>query len=168
MAINCAWRLVPWARALYASDAAWWDEYGKEAEAFAGDKWTRNPQSASRFKLKMIDGIKCGEGLCRQRGFIHLGGNSGFQGVHLSRTIYGAKKIVLLGFDMHLDQGAHFHGDHPKGMLNCPQNHVLVWREKFKALVTDLEAEGVSIINATPQTALTCMPCKPLDEALKC
>lgn len=168
MAINCAWRQVPWARAMYAGDLDWWTEYGEEARDFKGEKWTRNPEAAKRYRLKSVIGIRDREGLCRIPGCIYLGGNSGFQGTHIARTVYGAEKIVLLGFDMHLRDGAHFHGDHPKGMLNCPPNHVVVWIRKFRHLVHDLEQDGVKIINATPGTDLTCMPCMPLHRALRC
>lgn len=165
LAINCAWKLVPWADVLYAGDKDWWDFYGKEAEAFKGEKWTRNLASSIEYKLRLFKGIEH-IGLCRVPGYIHLFGNSGAQGVN---CVYHeqATHIILIGFDMHRENGVHFHGDHPKGMVNAPAIHMPIWRKNFECLTAGLKAEGVQLINATPGTALTCMPCMPLWKALK-
>ena len=167
LAINCAWQWVPWARAMYAGDLPWWTQYGYKAQAFAGEKWTRDKLAAARYGLRRVLWVER-DGLSGVPHCITRGGNSGYQGVHLVYTEYQATRIVLLGFDMHLRNGTHCHGDHPAGMLNAPAHHVPVWRQKFRALADDLKAEGVPLVNATPGTALTCMPCMPLRDALRC
>jgi hypothetical protein len=69
MAVNCTWRLVPWAHALYAGDREFWRAYGWQAQAFQGQKWTRDEFAASWFGLKRVRGLD-GVGLCREPGAV--------------------------------------------------------------------------------------------------
>lgn len=164
MAVNCTFRLVPWARCLYAGDLQWWERYGAEAADFAGEKWTRDETAAIRYRLHYVR-RKEGLGLCRERGHVHSGGNSGYQAVNLAYH-FGARKIVLLGFDMHRRDGGHWHGEH-EGMLSAPQSHIVIWRRAFESLAFDLRAAGVDVVNATEGTALTCFPRVPMSQALR-
>lgn len=169
MTVNCSFRLAPWAQTMYAGDSGWWDRYGHEAADFMGEKWTRDAAAAIRYKLHMVR-TRDGAGLCRERGYVHTGGNSGFQAVNLAWH-FGARRIVLLGFDMHRKTGGHWHEEHTKldgtPMLSAPQSHIQVWRKEFGALAHDLRHDGVQVVNATEGTALTCFPCAPLLEALR-
>jgi hypothetical protein len=42
-----------------------------------------------------------------------------------------------------------------------------MWQAKFPQLAVDLQAEGVRVINASRQTALTCFERMTLEEAIK-
>jgi hypothetical protein len=169
MTVNNTWQLAPWAAAMYAGDSGWWDRYGDEVCGFQGERWTRDEAAAMKFRLHLVRKRE-GKGLCRERGYVHTGGNSGFQAVNLAWH-FGAKRIVLLGFDMHRQDGGHWHGEHHdiKGrpMLSAPKSHISVWRTEFQAMAFDLRAEGVSVVNATEGTALTCFPRAPLARALR-
>lgn len=95
---------------------------------------------------------------------VHFGANSGYQAINLA-YLFGAVRIVLLGFDMQMTAGkSHWHGDHP-GELNrdCP---VRSFAKNFPALASDLSGAGVEVINATRETALDCFPIKKLEDAL--
>ncbi len=164
MVVNCTFRLLPEADVLYAGDLQWWERYGAETEGFGGEKWTRDEHAAVRFGLRCAR-RRDGSGLCRERGSVHTGGNSGFQAVNLAWH-FGARRIVLLGFDMHRKNGAHWHGDH-EGMLSAPASHMPIWRREFRALAADLREEGVKVVNATEGSALDCFPMLPLREALR-
>src|SRR5690606_27869932 len=100
------------------------------------------------------------------RGYVNSGGNSGYQAVNLAFH-FGARRIVLLGFDMHRRDGGHWHGEH-HGMLSAPESHIAVWRREFDALAFDLKSEGVRVVNATEGSALECFPRMGLVEALRC
>lgn len=164
MAVNCTFRLVPWARCLYAGDLQWWERYGAEAADFAGEKWTRDESAAIRYRLRYVR-RRDGRGLCRERGAVNSGGNSGYQAVNLAYH-FGATQIVLLGFDMHRQKGGHWHGEH-HGMLSAPAQHIAVWRREFGALAHDLKAAGVNVVNATEGSALNCFPKAPMVQALR-
>ena len=162
--MNNTWQLVPWATAMYAGDREWWDRYGAEC-TFPGERWTRDPHATLRYRLKRVVGGN-GAGLCTCPGRVHLGGNSGYQAVNLAFH-FGAREIVLLGFDMHRQNGGHWHGEH-EGMLSAPERHLPVWRRAFDALAHDLAARGVRVTNATPGSALQCFPRGDLWSALRC
>jgi len=164
MAVNCTFRLLPDADALYAGDLQWWERYGDEARTFAGEKWTRDEHAALRWHLRRVT-RRDGKGLCRERGCVNSGGNSGYQAVNLAFH-FGARQIVLLGFDMHRNGGGHWHGEH-EGMLSAPPSHIEVWKQEFDALAFDLRMEGVRVVNATEGSALDCFPKVDMAEALR-
>lgn len=164
LAVNNTWSLVPWASAMYAGDRQWWDRYGDQV-TFTGPKWTRDHVAASRFGLRWV-ALANGKGLCTKPGFVNSGGNSGFQAINLAWH-FGARQIVLLGFDMHRNSGAHWHGEHD-GMISAPAMHIPAWRSAMDPLARDLRYAGVHVINATPGTALECFPKMELFEALRC
>jgi hypothetical protein len=152
--INTTFRLAPWADVLYACDRAWWDKYGEEAKIFTGKKYCY-AQGGEPWGAERVTGHH-GGGLCNQPGEIRTGGNSGHQAVSVVYNL-GAKRIILLGFDMGRTGGkSHWHGDHPHGLSNggnYPQ-----WIEYFRMLAKDLKAKGVDVINCTRTTNLDCFP----------
>lgn len=98
-------------------------------------------------------------------GEIGWGGNGGFQAINLALQ-FGARRIVLLGFDMHLRDGAHWHGRHPAGLNNPSQAGVDKWRERLDAQRAFLDTIGVEVVIGTPNSALQNYPKLPYHEAL--
>jgi len=96
---------------------------------------------------------------------IHQGGNSGYQAINLA-YLWEAKTIVLLGLDCSLSPkgDAHWFGQHGEGLTN--HQPFQLWQAKFPQLAVDLQAEGVRVINASRQTALTCFERMTLEEAI--
>jgi hypothetical protein len=83
---------------------------------------------------------------------IHFGSNSGYQAINLA-FLWGAKRIVLLGFDCKSKGGKpHWFGKHPKE-LNQTQPYE-IWLQYFERLATDLEAAGVEVLNCSPGSAI--------------
>lgn len=163
MAVNNTWELLPWAQAMYAGDRQWWDRYGADC-TFEGKRYTADQFAARRYRCQHIT-RRAGFGLSTVPGVVHSGGNSGFQAVNLVYQL-GAKRIVLLGFDMHRREAGHWHGDH-EGMLSAPENHLRRWVRAFAPLADDLRRHGVHVVNSTPGSALTCITYRPLERALK-
>jgi hypothetical protein len=162
--VNNTWELLPWADVLYACDLRWWERYGAQAKAFTGEKWTLCPNAATRYRLKRV-GKRDGEGLCTEPGHVNTGGNSGYQAVNLAWH-FGARRIVLLGFDMHRQNGGHWHGEH-ENMLSAPDSHIACWVRRFEPLARDLDRAGVEVVNATPGSALRCFRMAGMTEALR-
>jgi len=148
---------------LYACDGSWWKKYiDSVREVFKGELWTQDKEAAEQYKLSRVSGAnKPGLG---RNWLIHFGGNGGYQVINLVYH-FGAKKIILLGYDMQRTDGkSHHHGDHP-GELNRSLNFK-EWIKKFNALAPELCAEGVEVINATRKTALDCFRKIKLEDAL--
>lgn len=99
-------------------------------------------------------------------GTIYQGGNSGYQAINLAYN-WGAKNIVLLGFDCSpsKDGKAHWFGQHPRTLTT--RQPFEMWQAKFPYLAEDLQNEGVRVINASRETALTCFEKLTLEKAIK-
>jgi hypothetical protein len=172
LAVNDAYRLFPWAEVLYACDAAWWNVH-HGCPGFAGEKWSshgaagrikHNDKSAvaEKYGLKLVAG-RDGDGFSFEPDVIHYGSNSGFQAINLA-LLMGARRIILVGFDMGCTNGRrHFFGDHPPGLRNATsyQNFIRALERAAKLL-----PPGIEILNATPGSALRCFPMVTLNDAL--
>lgn len=169
IAVNDAYRLLPWADFKYACDAAWWEIH--RLNVLSGECWTSHGLSpkndkraiADRFGLHVIAGEdRAGFSLNPAR--IHYASNSGFQAVNLA-ILFGADPIVLIGFDMRqIDGKSHFFGEHKAPLRGNAQFGQ--WCAKF-AKAAEMLGGTPKIINATPGSALTCFPMMPLPEALQ-
>ena len=84
----------------------------------------------------------------------------------LLATLLGAKRIILLGFDMKAaaDGRMHWHEDHP---VRTPANvFTQSMLPAYKTIVGPLEERGIEVINCSLDSALTVFKKMPLDEAL--
>jgi hypothetical protein len=167
IAVNDAWLMTPWADLLYACDAAWWDQ--QKGTKFTGEKWSSHHangndklEAARKYGLKLIDG-KTEKGFSADPCCIHYGGNSGFQAVNLA-LLLGAKRIILVGFDMRqVGTRSHFFGDHPKPLRRTSSYDRFISEFAFAAKTVPA---GVTVLNATPGSALKCFPMVDLTQAL--
>ncbi len=161
--VNTTYISAPWADVLYAADKEWWNYYAVKVKSeFAGELWSC--QEIEKPKgVNSVIGIR-GCGVSVMDGSIHLGSNSGFQAITLAQ-LFGAKKIILLGYDMQFTGGqVHHHGRHPFGLRNPyrPER----WATEVDVLARDLEYINVSLINSSRETAIQYVCRKPLKEAL--
>lgn len=171
VAVNDAWRRMPFAEVMYACDQRWWDVHGEAVcRDFSGERWSSHSErpknlkyeTAREYQLRLVRGDDR-EGFSTNPALIHYGANSGFQAINLA-LLFGAKRIVLVGFDMRVvSNKRHFFGDHPGTLKNgCKYEHFI---PHFKRAAAQLP-EGVQIMNATPGSALTCFPQVKLADAL--
>lgn len=167
VAVNDAYRRLPYADILYACDEKWWRVHIEDvSRMFHGERWTSHEEKSETNNKRNIPaewGIKAVAGVL-QPGFsdngavIHYGSNSGFQALNLA-LLKGATKVILVGYDM---RGAgHFFGDHPAPLHN---------RTSYSEFVREFRAAArrctVPILNATPGSGLDCWPIVTLEEAL--
>ena len=166
LAIKDSWRWLPQADAMYACDDHWWDIYVKELRTnFAGELWTQSERASNKYKINRWAGVSA-HGLGKKH--VHFGNNSGYQAINLA-YLFGVHKIILLGFDMHVEAGkVHFFGNHPYHKQGQgPDNTVMArWCHNFLQLARDLQDEGVEVINATRSTKLTAFKQMSLEDAL--
>lgn len=146
---------------------------GAVREAFVGESWTladeefiaRDKNNGKRYEQAKAAGLRFVKGK-RLRGNQPLaigdhriadGSNGGFQSMMLARA-FGARLVVLVGFDMQRTGGAcHFFGEHPKaGAIKLSDGNPENFRQCFIDAAPALKAEGLDIINCTISSALTC------------
>jgi uncharacterized Rossmann fold enzyme len=89
--------------------------------------------------------------------------NSGYAAVNLAVHL-GAKRILLLGYDMQLgpNKQEHWHKDH----RNKSQSAYPIFRKRMAAMVEPLGKAGIDVVNVTRRTALETFPLMALEEAL--
>ncbi|CAM5769784.1 hypothetical protein [Bosea minatitlanensis] len=152
--VNDGYRIAPFADLLYAGDAAWWDGH-QGAPSFAGQKWTQSKVAALRWSLRHIQSQHA-YGISDSPERIHSGQNSGFQALNLTYLL-GARRILLLGFDMQPTGGSrHWFGNHPPE-LHRDSNYA-AWRGWFDIAAKQLVCRGVEVVNCSRETALTVFP----------
>lgn len=155
MVINSAWAMCPDARYHYAGDLDWWDNYHAGCKS-TGERWTWSADAAKRYGLKLAH-RRDGSGLCREPWCVNHGANSGLQAINLAYHM-GYRDVVLVGYDMSVTHGRHFHGDHKPGMVNAPPKHVWAWRKNMAFLARDCAAAGMRVVNCSEYTELKCFP----------
>ncbi len=165
IAINDSFRLAPWADVLYACDLRWWQTRREAIQAI----W----QGRRMVTLEnQIDGVlrlrNSGEdGLETDPGALRTGKNSGYQAIGLAYH-FGASRIVLLGFDMHVSPRGEMHwNDRPE--VQTPGGFASTLRlmlPKFDTLREPLATAGVQVVNVTPGSALRTWPMVQLVDVL--
>lgn len=140
---------------VYGCDAGFWDAYARRVKVSGHECWTADVSAAQRHGLNHVR-LKTGDGLCAAKNTVNSGANSGYQAINLAFH-FGAKKIVLVGFDMQATSGRwHWHDD-LKGVEGRDPG-INRWPRKFPALAFDLRQWGVEVVNCSIETALTCFP----------
>jgi hypothetical protein len=87
------------------------------------------------------------------KGRIGWGGNGGFHALNLAVQM-GLKKIILIGFDMTLQHGLHWHGRHGGSLQNPRQASVDRWRGILDGQAEALAAAGVDVVIGSPGSSL--------------
>jgi hypothetical protein len=165
IAINSSWQRVPFAEILFFADDRWWNEYHKAVlEGFVGRITTlaeavHHPR-LEKFHRRKIPGLSTDPRTLMVRrtsltGAINLALHMGF------------REMVLLGADggPAANGRLHHHAEYKWGIS------AQFWaeqREDLKAAAHDLKRLGVSVVNASPGSALADLwPIAMLDDVLK-
>lgn len=158
--VNNAFHRIPRLDAIYALDPIWWKEY--QPARFYHD---------ARHKLVRPE-FWCGHerGICYDAKFTGLmpmgnGTNSGLHGVILAAR-KGAGKIIMLGFDYHVERGRHWHRDHATHMRNPDAMRCRFWKIAFERLWPRFRDSDVELVNCSPGTALRAVPRSSLHKEL--
>lgn len=85
------------------------------------------------------------------------GGHSGFHAINLA-VQFGAKRIVLVGFDMSHDRGAHWH-QHAAGTLRRKDAKGMVaCRDALDGCAVQFVSLGVDVVNTSEKSGLRAYP----------
>jgi hypothetical protein len=154
--VNDAYRLAPWADVLYACDRKWWGWQGayhdSAIKSFRGHMFSLEPTRIVNVTSLKNTGR---EGLELDPSGLRTGRNSGYQAINLSVHL-GARRIVLLGFDMSPGAGgkSHYFGEHPDDR----KPPLTMFRKHFRTIAQPLKDVGVEVINCSRRSALTAFP----------
>lgn len=164
--VNRALTIAPWADILFFWDCGFWTTWLSDIRAFNGLRVTACERHRDSQELHVLrrDLDQCGIGT--DPSVIRFNKSSGACAIELARHL-GAKRIVLVGFDMRQVGRRHnFHNDYPNPTKRPDHDKYAAMLEVFPQIATDLAAQEIECINATPGSAITQFPVMTLDEAL--
>lgn len=160
--------LCPWADVVYGCDAAWWKSVHGLPE-YKGLKFSWAEGGSQFYKdIHPVEIEKNNDALVfDQSGVVGSGGNSGFQALNLA-VQFGARGILLIGFDMQDRSGAHWYGrNNWHGANNPSDDNFRRWHKAFAGAAAVLAKMDIQVFNASPDSALRCFQHKTIDAALE-
>jgi hypothetical protein len=168
--INNSYLLAPWADVLYFADFRWWEWHKDKPEykALKCVKVTIQPtceqiKDDSVHALKNWDQLSDRKGLCLDPTGLMTGRNSGYQALNLA-VLAGAKRVVLLGYDMKFRGGrCHFHAPHPIGNI---ESEFLAYAKYFSSTENQLKDLGVEVINTCMDSKIEAFRKEPLESVV--
>lgn len=165
IAVNSAIKHVPFADVHYFADAQYW-KWNKDKPFFSefeGQRITIEPTGLEvtdpRIHMLRDGGAS---GLSVDSPAICNGRNGGYQIVNIA-TLAGGNPIALVGYDMkHIGGKDHAEGcGHP---VRTPAENLATYARNFRSMIEPLKQIGVTVLNATPGSAIDCFPRVGLEE----
>lgn len=101
-----------------------------------------------------------GGGLSADPKLVMSCGSSGYAAVNAA-VLKRAKKIILLGFDYSTAGGAHYHNAYP---WFEPHDAWSQWAMQYESMPPLLDALGVTVLNASPDSAISCFEKVSIEE----
>lgn len=169
LAIKDAWKLCPWAEYLYACDHHWWEAH-KGVVPFLGQRICYDRQTVDKYLALGFLKVEIQRSIETFRfdhpGYVGWGGHSGFHAINLAAQ-WGAKRLLLVGFDMRVDRGNHFFGNHPYGANKPTPGNCEKWVKHMDRVAPALTERGIEAINCSAVSALTAFPKLSFEAALE-
>jgi len=162
IAVNEAYKLGDWVDILFFGDAAYMKANKEQLLRFKGLRVTcaEGQPADRRFKFLKRHLVPKTDnyGISTEQSTLCWNNNSGSAAINLAVQL-GAKKVILFGFDMKVDEGKnqHWHkaykGD-PRLLPSTFRKHLT----PFSKIAEDLEMLGVEVINCSPDSEITVFP----------
>lgn len=163
LAVKANIDLVPWAEAVYGCDEMWWN-MREGLPKYRGLKLTYAANVPPKYKdVKKVEIDPRDLILVDEPLKLGSGGNSGFQAINLVIQ-WGVRDIILVGFDM---RGSHWYGRNKPPMNNPDKSNFDRWLKGFETAAPVLRQMGVTVINASPTSAIKCFPKAGLGETMQ-
>lgn len=190
--INNAYQKFPITDIQIACNDNWWNHYLRNDPLLCdtiAHKWTRYKDIANDWQIKCI-GINYIDsiekiGLSHDPSVVHINNGSGPMAINFA-TLYGFKKLILLGHDMKFAKDydgkrkiegstpRHYFGEYPKEMQHWPSVKIGLSKpgvidgliEKYEKMIPDLNKLGVDVVNCTPNSELKCFRHSTLEQEI--
>ncbi|MDH7554339.1 MAG: hypothetical protein QHH74_11850 [Spirochaetota bacterium] len=160
--INVAFMIGDWIDMVFFGDNGFFLKYKAQLAKFPGLKVTcySGINEVNWVKYLVKDGKKP-RGISSAPNLVSWNGNSGAAAISIAAWA-GAKRIILLGFDMALSQDnrQHWHNLYGKGVIDIKnekklmalpfQRHLI----GFPIIAEDANRMGIEILNASPQSSI--------------
>ncbi|XUM25120.1 hypothetical protein ACRAVF_33845 (plasmid) [Bradyrhizobium oligotrophicum S58] len=166
--INSSCLLAPSATVLYFTDSSWYEQHRELVAGWPGliISMSRTAKRELPDKVRRILGDGDPVAPPDFRTGVQQGRTSGHTAIALAIAL-GARRVVLLGYDMRVVDGReHCHDDYrgPRDLDQYARDFV----PAFAGWNAAACRVGVAIVNATPDSAVTEFPFADLDQVLAC
>lgn len=160
--INNAYKIGDWLDVLFFGDCGWYVVYRIPIASLHCLKVTCCARFANKPE-KLSDGIKYlardpkkTYGISNDATKVSWNSNSGFAAISLAAH-FGVKRIILLGFDMTLDNNrvSHWHGSHHPKSKKPPVPPFARHMRGSVFIAKDAEAMGIEILNCSDISTIT-------------
>jgi len=169
IAVNMSYQLGAWIDVLFFGDDGFWKTKHDEIIAFQGLRVSFESEKIrdSRVKLLARNSRKKQGITFDPKGLLSWNFNSGAAEINLAIQ-FGAKRIILLGFDMYLDasNNQHWHKVYTSP-LNVIKESMKKHLRGFPVIAKDIEGTGIEIINCSPNSTIQCFRKANIWEVLK-
>jgi len=169
--INVAYMIGSWIDMVFFGDIGFFLKHMNELAKFPGLKVSCHPQADKYDWIKFVPRDKNHpRGISEHPARVSWNNNSGSAAISIAANA-GAKRIILLGFDMKLDGQSKQHWHNLYGKRDRkPGKPVRLPFERhlrgFEEIAKDAKKRGIEIINCCPDSAITQFPKYTLRELL--
>lgn len=164
--INVAFLIGDWIDVVFFGDSNFFNSYKLPLSNFPGLKMTCSPNKDHIPWIKFLPrNPKQKRGISKDASKVSWNYNSGAAAISIAANA-GAKRIILLGFDMVLDaeENQHWHDLYNKKAQRANKNHRGTGKSKplpfdrhlrgFDAIAEDAKKRGITIINASSNSRI--------------
>jgi len=163
--INVSYLIGDWIDLIFFGDGGFFLAHMNGLAAFPGLKCSCHPQVVGYNWVKYLaKDTKRIRGISPNPKMVSWNGNSGAAAISVAANM-GAKRIVLVGFDMKLNETNNQHWHNLYGRLNAPRNPRKPFQlpfnrhlQGFPQIDKDAKSRGIEIINASPDSAIKEFP----------
>jgi uncharacterized Rossmann fold enzyme len=170
VAVNDSAARLPYADVIFTASPPWVRHRKKLVHAHRGQlviRTSHSPRIIHRWKLPpdtVVIPLRSANGITDAE--LREGHNSGTEAIYWAVS-RGARRIVLIGFDMEPGRAVHWHGGYEwmtKRMLDKEgREKYPLWARATERVAEDLESAGVKCWNANPESAIRAWPFTELD-----
>jgi hypothetical protein len=159
--------IAPFADVVYGCDGPWWRSV-RGLPDFKGLKLAYDEGVCSEFGLQRVEipDKKSNDLLLGEVGKVGAAGNSGFQALNLA-VQFGAKRILLVGFEASIRSGDHWYGRNNWSGANNPDDRLCArWCRAMDDAADVLEGLGIEVINTAPFSQIRKFKKMSIEQAL--
>jgi len=163
IAVNMAFKLGDWIDIVFFGDTGFWKAHKVDLLQFKGLRVSCANGDDQDMRIKYVKQITPNnpehiKGICTKESMVCWNNNSGSAAINFAVHL-GAKRIILLGFDMTLDGGnnQHWHKYYTSPLQTVKstmKNHM----KGFLDMAADLKRLGIECINANPDSKIEEFP----------
>jgi len=172
LGVNQAYQLGDWVDACYSGDRRWYYWNVSQLPNYKGTMYTSYPTFQARKGCPTINlGRISSHGISdKSRHSIAWNGNSGASAINVAYWL-GARRVVLLGFDMQREGGRfNWHDKYPPTKRSKKDNRYPTPYRRFlkcwRQVAIDAKRLELEILNATPDSKITLFPSVLLEDTL--